>query len=154
MIDMDSLPPIENIEGSIWHWRDEGPQKKLLIDNRAPQCHECANNLYQWLNGNIGEKIQVKILNIGPPNPLWRREIREQIYRQLGAKVTPLFSLINKQQQWEALLETEYFPVILLQHPPDSMAMVIAYEDLFSTNPLDRMLPASTQQRLLRFSQE
>ena len=142
---------IRTYEGSAFSGKEFLPSKVIFIVNNPPQCHNCEENLFSFVNTLDTAACTVCVVFNNADGYMAKRDQIENVRKYLTVPFTPLFVPTEEKEKFLKVMNAGSYPVTLLKEAGEQEAIVIPNEVIFSDNPATSSIQERFVRKITRF---
>lgn len=125
--------------------------KVIFIVNNPPQCHNCEESLFSFVNTLDTASCKVCVVFNNADSYMAKRDQIENTRKQLAVPFIPLFVPTKGKGEFLQKLNVRNFPVVLLKETNETEVSVIPNELIFSENPTVSKIRGGFVRKIARF---
>lgn len=151
--------PIERLtfcdyDGNDFQMEQISRHKALFMVNNAPQCHGCAESIYDFLAKIKFKTANLYIVNMAADSYLEKKMLSQEQLERIGQSFDALYIKPHEKKRFLDTLGEQTYPLLLLYWKGETTARVIPNEEIFTDDPRFSDLRPETRTVLKNFAKD
>lgn len=151
--------PVERLtfydyDGNYFQMEQISRNKALFIVNNAPQCHGCAESIYDFLAKIRFKTASLYVVNMAADSYLEKKMLLQEQLERIGQPFDALYIKPREKIRFLETLGEQTYPLLLLYWKGKSTARVIPNEEIFTDDLRFSDLRPEIQTTLKNFAKD
>ncbi|MDD6582634.1 MAG: hypothetical protein PUF10_08190 [Bacteroidales bacterium] len=151
--------PVESLtfcdyDGNDFQMEQISRHKALFMVNNAPQCHGCAESIYDFLAKIKFKTANLYIVNMAADSYLEKRMLLQEQVERIGQSFDALYIKPREKIRFLETLGEQTYPLLLLYWKGGTTARVITNEEIFTDDVRFSDLRPEIQALLKNFAKD